>query len=94
MIQIDEKLKKEFYKDSINKELVIEFEGDSIDKTIAKNTEYQLKTGEKLYIMYTSESTTDSSTDVVKSIFYGPGAIIRPNFDLKNSIEVKVGGAS
>ena len=38
MIQIDEKLKKEFYKDSINKELVIEFEGDSIDKTIAKNT--------------------------------------------------------
>lgn len=67
---------------------------DPSDKIIDKNTEYQLGNNEKLYIMYTSESTTDSSTDVVKSIFYGPGAIIRPNFDLKNSIEVKVGGAS
>ena len=62
--------------------------------TIAKNTEYQLKAKEKLYIMYTSESATDSSTDVVKSIFYGPGAIIRPNFDLKDSEVVKNGGAS
>lgn len=67
---------------------------DPSDKIIDKNTEYQLGNNEKLYIMYTSESTTDSSTDVVKSVFYGPGAIIRPNFDLKNSIEVKVGGAS
>ena len=64
------------------------------DKTIAKNTEYQLKNGEKLYIMYTSESTTDSSTDVVKSIYYGPGAIIKPNFDLRDSTEVNKGGAS
>ena len=64
------------------------------DKTIAKNTEYQLKTDEKLYIMYTSESTTDSSVDVVKSIYYGPGAIIRPNFDLRDSAEVNKGGAS
>lgn len=67
---------------------------DPSDKIIDKNTEYQLGNNEKLYIMYTSESTADSSTDVVKSVFYGPGAIIRPNFDLKNSIEVKVGGAS
>ena len=44
--------------------------------------------------MYTSESTTDSSTDVVKSIYYGPGAIIRPNFDLRDSAEVNKGGAS
>ena len=63
---------------------------DPEDKTIAKNTEYQLKKGEKLYIMYTSESTTDSSTDVVKSIYYGPGTIIRPNFDLGDSNKVKV----
>ena len=67
---------------------------------INKNTEYQLKKGassesdEKLYIMYTSESTTDSSTDVVKSIYYGPGAIIKPNFDLRDSAEVNKGGAS
>lgn len=67
---------------------------------INKNTEYQLKKGEngksdeKLYIMYTSESTTDSSTDVVKSIYYGPGAIIKPNFDLMDSAEVNKGGAS
>ena len=66
----------------------------SEDKTIAKNTEYQLKTGEKLYIMYTSESTTDSSADIVKSIFYGPDAIIRPNFELRDSAEVNKGGAS
>ena len=64
------------------------------NKTIAKNTEYQLKDNEKLYIMYTSESTTDSSTDVVKSIYYGPGAIIKPNFDLMDSTEVNKGGAS
>lgn len=62
--------------------------------TIAKNTEYQLKDNEKLYIMYTSESTTDSGTDVVKSIYYGPGAIIKPNFDLMDSTEVNKGGAS
>lgn len=61
---------------------------------IAKNTEYQLKNNEKLYIMYTSESTTDSGTDIVKSIFYGPGAIIKPNFDLKDSKVVNDGGAS
>lgn len=67
---------------------------------INKNTEYQLKKGEssesdeKLYIMYTSESTTDSSTDVVKSIYYGPGAIIKPNFDLRDSVKVNEGGAS
>lgn len=67
---------------------------------INKNTEYQLKKGEngksdeKLYIMYTSESTTDSSTDVVKSIYYGPGAIIKPNFDLRCSVKVNEGGAS
>ncbi|MDY2735409.1 hypothetical protein, partial [Intestinibacter sp.] len=70
------------------------------DTVINKNTEYQLKKGEngksdeKLYIMYTSESTTDSSADVVKSIYYGPGAIIRPNFDLRDSAEVNKGGAS
>lgn len=64
------------------------------NKTIAKNTEYQLKDNEKLYIMYTSESTTDSSTDVVKSIYYGPGAIIRPNFDLQDSEVIKNSGAS
>ena len=63
---------------------------------INKNTEYQLKNGEngksddQLYIMYTSESTTDGSTDVVKSIYYGPGTIIRPNFDLGDSNKVKV----
>ncbi|MDY2736132.1 hypothetical protein, partial [Intestinibacter sp.] len=62
--------------------------------TIAKNTEYQLKSGEKLYIMYTSESTTDSGTDVVKSIFYDQGAIIKPNFDLRDSVKVNEGGAS
>lgn len=70
------------------------------DAVINKNTEYQLKKGEKgksdeqLYIMYTSESTTDSSTDVVKSIYYGPGTIIRPNFDLGDSVKVNEGGAS
>lgn len=67
---------------------------DPSDKIIDKNTEYQLKDNEKLYIMYTSESTTDSSTDVVKSIYYGPGAIIKPNFDLRDSAEVNKGGAS
>lgn len=67
---------------------------------INKNTEYQLKKGEssesdeKLYIMYTSESTTGSSADVVKSIYYGPGTIIKPNFNLMDSIKVNEGGAS
>ena len=67
---------------------------------INKNTEYQLKKGEssesdeKLYIMYTSESITDSSADVVKSIYYGPGTIIKPNFNLMDSVKVNEGGAS
>lgn len=67
---------------------------DPSDKIIDKNTEYQLKDNEKLYIMYTSESTTDSGTDVVKSIFYGKDAIIRPNFDLQTSEVLKNAGAS
>ena len=67
---------------------------DPSDKIIDKNTEYQLGNNEKLYIMYTSESTTDSSTDVVKSIFYDQGAIIRPNFDLRHSENVNKDGAS
>lgn len=64
------------------------------DKIIDKNTEYQLKETEKLYIMYTSESATESSTNVVNSIFYGPGAIIKPNFELRDSGKVNGAGAS
>ena len=74
--------------------LILNKDTDNKDKTIAKNTEYQLDKNEKLYIMYTSESTTDSSADVVKSIFYDQGAIIRPNFDLQASEVIKNGGAS
>lgn len=74
--------------------LILNKDTDNKDKTIAKNTEYQLDDGEKLYIMYTSESTTDSSTDVVKSLYYGQGAIIRPNFNLQASEVIKNSGAS
>ena len=57
-------------------------------KTISKDSEYQLQNGEYLLINYT-DSKTDSSGVECKSVinkYYGEGDIIRPNFDIVDSL--------
>jgi hypothetical protein len=57
-------------------------------KTISKDSEYQLQNGEYLLINYT-DSKTDSSGVERKSVinkYYGEGDIIRPNFDIVDSL--------
>lgn len=57
-------------------------------KTISKDSEYQLQNGEYLLINYT-DSKTDTSGVERKSIinkYYGEGDIIRPNFDIVDSL--------
>ena len=64
---------------------------DSVIATIEANSDYELKSGEYLYINYTSSSTssnddgTSSDTSTEVSTFFGPGTIIRPNFALADS---------
>ena len=48
------------------------------------------QTKQDFFLMIINDCSTDSSADVVKSIYYGPGTIIRPNFDLGDSNKVKV----
>jgi hypothetical protein len=57
---------------------------------IPKNTEYELKNNEYLLINYTSSTTTDG-TDAKTKIneYYGPGTIIKPNFNLIDSEEYR-----
>lgn len=57
-------------------------------KTISKDSEYQLQNGEYLLINYT-DSKTDTSGVERKSVinkYYGEGDIIRPNFDIVDSL--------
>lgn len=61
---------------------------DSVLATISANSEYELGDGEYLYINYTSSSTSDdesSSEEKEVSSFFGPGTIIKPNFELADS---------
>lgn len=55
-------------------------------QVIAKNCEYKLKKGEYLLLNYTETSMDEDSEDVVKNIYYTEGDIIKPNFDIKNSV--------
>lgn len=61
--------------------------------SLSINSEYELDDGEYLLINYT-DSTTDSNnveTKTVKNIYYGPGKIIRPNFELVDSASYSAG---
>ena len=53
---------------------------------IAKNTDYELKTGEYLYINYSTTTSTDAGdeTTIINEV-YKAGDIIRPNFELVDS---------
>lgn len=63
---------------------------DAVLAKIYANQEYELQTGEYLLINYTSSSTDDSgseSSTVVNKI-YKKGTMIRPSFDLSDSVTV------
>lgn len=64
----------------------------------SKNGEYCLDIGEYLFINYTKSSTaTEGDSTAVKTpvyVYYGPGTVIKPNFDLKPSDLVKRQGIS
>ena len=73
-----------------------ELGSDAVLGFIKKNTEYQLKQGEYLFINYTPSKTTTaedgtqtSEEGEPKNIIYGPGSIIKPNFDLSDSDALK-----
>lgn len=61
---------------------------------IATGGEYKLGTNECIYFNYTNSSTNAANTDttVVKNVYYGPGSIIKPNFNLKDSAALKMDG--
>ena len=55
---------------------------------IAANKEYCLKPSEYLLINYTSSSSTEGAENKTKiNTYYGPGTIIKPNFELIDSEE-------
>ena len=60
---------------------------DAIYATLTKDGEYQLKEGEYLLINYTDSKTDTSGTEhkTVVNKYWGPGTIIRPNFNLIDS---------
>ena len=69
---------------------------DAVLGSIKKNTEYQLKRDEYLFINYTPSKTTTAEDGTQtneegdpKHIIYGPGSIIKPNFDLSDSAALK-----
>lgn len=68
---------------------------DGVAASIPANSDYQLKDGEYLYINYTQSSTsgnsdgTNADKEIEVSTFFGPGAIIRPNFALPDSEKYK-----
>ena len=59
---------------------------DGILDYIKANSEYTLKTGEYLLLNYTSSSDDDSSSETVENKVYEAGEIIKPNFDLYDSV--------
>ena len=57
---------------------------------IRANEEYELDTGEYLLINYTNSETVDEEEKKTKiNKFYGPGTIIRPNFEMIDSIQYR-----
>lgn len=52
---------------------------------IKKNTEYALKEGEYLLINYTPSSSDGNEESKPENLIYGPGTIIRPNFEIVDS---------
>ena len=65
---------------------------DIVFSGIRKNSDYELQTDEFLLINYTkSENSTEASTEEqqesIITQYYGPGTIIRPNFDVYDSQE-------
>jgi len=65
---------------------------DIVFSGIRKNADYELQTDEFLLINYTkSENSTEASTEEqqesIITQYYGPGTIIKPNFDLYDSQE-------
>jgi len=59
--------------------------------TINANEDYELKAGQYIYINYTEASSTDPDNQKksIKNIYYGPGTIIRPNFELQDSASIE-----
>lgn len=65
---------------------------DIVFSGIRKNADYELQTDEFLLINYTkSENSTEASTEEqqesIITKYYGPGTIIKPNFDVYDSQE-------
>lgn len=57
---------------------------------IRANEEYELDSGEYLLINYTNSETVDEEEKKTKiNKFYGPGTIIRPNFEMIDSIQYR-----
>jgi len=54
---------------------------------ISANAEYMLKAGEYVLITYTTSEGREDGSTIVKNIAYGPGQIIKTNFELTDSIE-------
>lgn len=62
--------------------------------TIKKNTDYQLKTGEYLFINYTPAAGDDGKEKDPINEVYKKGEIVRFNFDVKNSSDVAASGTT
>ena len=57
---------------------------------IRANEEYELDDNEYLLINYTNSETVDEEEKKTKiNKFYGPGTIIRPNFEMIDSIQYR-----
>lgn len=73
--------------------LLKELGSDKVAKEIPMESEYQLKSGEKLYFEYTPSSTTeDGTTQQLASVqkVYGEGTIIRPKGFQSNLLDSDV----
>ena len=60
--------------------------------------EYQLKStpiAEYIYFNYTDSSTNAAGKEItnIKNVYYGPGTVIKPNFNLKDSKAQRIAGA-
>jgi hypothetical protein len=61
---------------------------EAVPAVIPKNSEYQLKSGEFIVFNYSSSEGQADGSAVPVNVYYGPGTLIRPNFDLGDSLAV------
>lgn len=63
-------------------------------KGIPINSDYELQDGDYLLINYTKAASDENSTDTVINLKYTKGAIIKPNFQIKDSVAENKNGKS